>query len=207
MTDPNDWWIEGSYFEACNCEAVCPCRQQGNRPGGRSSYGICEFALSWYIERGAFDGVDLSGFEVVLVGDYDDDEPGSPWRVALYLDDHADRHQQDALADIFLGRAGGTTLANFANAIGEVYAVRSASIHLVHDPDDHTIDVEDHVYVRAKEPVVVEEPVACGIPGYDHPGTEHRCEVMAVDESSLQWEVMGRCGFSTDFSYGAQSPS
>lgn len=207
MTPPTDWWVEGSYFEACNCEAVCPCRQQGGRPGGRSTYGVCDFALSWSIEHGEFDGLDLAGLSVVLAGRYDDDEPDSPWRVALYLDERADRDQRDRLADVFLGRAGGTTVSNFADAIGEVYAVRSAAIRLDHHPGDQGIDVEDHVTVRAAEPVEVDEPVACGIPGYDRPGTEYRCSVMAVDDSPLRWEVTGRCGFSTDFSYRAEDPA
>ncbi|MGO8958205.1 MAG: DUF1326 domain-containing protein [Streptosporangiaceae bacterium] len=44
--------VAGSYFETCNCEAVCPCRRVGERAGGRSTYGICQFALSWLISRG-----------------------------------------------------------------------------------------------------------------------------------------------------------
>src|SRR4051812_10308200 len=54
MTGPADveWRVAGSYFEACNCTAVCPCRRVGERDGGRSSYGVCQFALSWQIDRG-----------------------------------------------------------------------------------------------------------------------------------------------------------
>jgi hypothetical protein len=35
-----DWQVAGSYFEACNCEAICPCRSIGGRPGGttRANY-------------------------------------------------------------------------------------------------------------------------------------------------------------------------
>ncbi|HEV8277455.1 MAG TPA: DUF1326 domain-containing protein [Streptosporangiaceae bacterium] len=49
---PRAWAVAGSYFEACNCEAICPCRRVGERAGGRSTYGICQFALSWQISRG-----------------------------------------------------------------------------------------------------------------------------------------------------------
>ena len=58
------WRVSGSYFEACNCEAVCPCRQIGGsmgRAGGRSTYGVCEFALSWWILEGHSGSIDLSG--------------------------------------------------------------------------------------------------------------------------------------------------
>jgi hypothetical protein len=201
VTAPMQWTVEGSYFEACNCEAVCPCRRQGDRPGGRATYGICDFALSWLVERGRADDLDLAGFEVVLAGSFDADEPGSPWRVVLYVDERADHARRAVLADIFLGRAGGTTLAYFAQAIGEVYAVRAADIRLDHSRGRQRIRVDDYVAVRALRPVEVDEPVSCGIPGHDRPGTEMTTEVQRVDDPPLRWEVFGRCGFATDFAY------
>jgi hypothetical protein len=151
--------------------------------------------------RGRADDLDLSGFEVVLAGSFDADEPGSPWRVALYVDERADRAQHAALADIFLGRAGGTTLAYFAQAIGEVHAVRAARIGLDHTPGRQRIHVDDHVAVRALRTVEVDEVVSCGIPGHDRPSTEMLTEVQRVDDPPLRWEVFGRCGFATDFAY------
>jgi hypothetical protein len=47
------WRISGSYLEACNCEAICPCRRIGGRQGGRSTYGVCLGSLSWQIEEGS----------------------------------------------------------------------------------------------------------------------------------------------------------
>jgi hypothetical protein len=154
------WRVAGSYFEACNCEAICPCRVTGGRAGGRSTYGICDFALSWLVADGAVGPVDLSGLAVVLAGSYSDDEPGSPWRVVLYVDERAAPAQRDALTAIFLGRAGGTTLRNFAHAIGQVYAVRPARIDLDHHPDRPRFGVENVVAVSAAESVVTDEPVA-----------------------------------------------
>ena len=58
-----------------------------------------------------------------MVGSYGDDEPASPWRVALCVDERGSEDQRDILAEIFPGRAGGTVFRNFAAAIGEVYAV------------------------------------------------------------------------------------
>jgi hypothetical protein len=113
------WEVAGSYFEACNCDVVCPCRRVDGRAGGRSTHGVCQFALSWQISRGAAGALALDGLAVVMAGWYDDDEQGSPWRVILYVDELANREQHDALAAIFLGHASGTTLANFAAAIGD----------------------------------------------------------------------------------------
>jgi hypothetical protein len=197
------WCVSGSYFESCNCDAVCPCRQVGGRPGGRSSYGICQFALSWRIDEGRFGDVPLDGREVVLAGWYDDDEPGSPWRVMLYVDEDADDSSFDALSDIFLGRAGGTARRNYAAAIGEVHAVRRARIALSHVTHDRSITVDELVRVRAVEDVRTDETVSCGIPGHDRPGQEMVAQVMAVTDPPLRWDVTGRCAFAGDFEYAS----
>ena len=104
-----NWRVGGSYFEGCNCEAICPCRSVGGRPGGPSTYGECFGALSWLVEFGHFADLDLSGLQVVLALRYRDDiTPSTRWEVVLYVDDTATEAQHEALADIFLGRAGGT---------------------------------------------------------------------------------------------------
>jgi hypothetical protein len=195
------WHVAGSYFEACNCEAICPCRAVGDRPGGRSTYGICQFALSWWVRDGHFGDTRLDGLKVVMAGFYDDDEKRSPWRVSLYVDEAATEAQHAALADIFLGRAGGGTWANFARAITDVHNVRSARINLQHDPGDWKIGVEGYIKVEAHEVVPSDVPVACGIPGLDRPGDEVVCTVMSVDDTPLSWQMQGKCGFATDFDY------
>ena len=82
-----DWHVRGSYFEACNCEAICPCRSVGGRPGGPSSFGECFGALSWHIHHGHADGADLSGLQAVMSLRYlDRVQPGTPWEVVLYVD-------------------------------------------------------------------------------------------------------------------------
>jgi hypothetical protein len=111
--------------------------------------------------------------------------------------------QQQVLTDIFLGRAGGTTLRNFALAIGEVYAVRQAQIELHHAPGKEFITVERYVTARTARPVLSDEPIACGIPGYDRPGQEIIAEDFQADEGSLRWSVSGRCGFATSFAYSS----
>jgi hypothetical protein len=200
---PQSWRVAGSYFEACNCDAVCPCRTLGERPGGRSTHGFCQFALSWWVKHGWADRISLDDCKVVLAGWYDDDEPGSPWRVILYIDEVASPAQRDALADIFLGRAGGTTVTNFAAAIRTVHAVRRAQIDLSHEPRRWWIRADKFVTVTATEPFETHVPVACGIPGLDRPGTEVRSDTLVVQDRPLDWRLHERCGFATDFDYAS----
>src|ERR1700745_2388705 len=78
------WRIRGSYFESCNCDAICPCRRIDGVAGGRSTHGVCLGVLSWLIADGAVDGTDLSGLPAAMATRYSDDEPRSPWTWLLY---------------------------------------------------------------------------------------------------------------------------
>lgn len=197
------WSVEGSYFEGCNCEAICPCRSVNDRPGGPSTYGECFGALSWQIVKGHSGDVDLSGLLVVLSLRYFDRvQPSTPWEVVLYVDERAGTAQHAALADIFLGRAGGTVSQLYGPAIGDVHAVRSAQITLEHGEEVRRINVAGYVTVEAREEVPADGPIRCGIPGFDHPGTELRNDIARSRDPALRWEVHGRgASFATDFAY------
>lgn len=199
-----DWHVRGSYFEACNCEAICPCRSVGGRPGGPSSTGECFGTLSWHIHHGRADGIDLSDLRTVLSLRYFDRvQPSTPWEVVLYVDADADAGQRAALADILLGRAGGTVAQLYGPAIGEVHAVRPARISLEHAMPRRRIDVVGYLTVQAEGDASEPGDVRCGIPGFDHPGTELYGDTLLSTDPALRWEVRGRrnAAFTTDFDY------
>ena len=197
------WSIAGTYLEACNCDAICPCRRVGGRAGGRSTYGVCEGALSWAIERGHADDVDLDGLAVVLALRYDDDEPGSPWDFWLYVDDRADERQHAALATIFTGAAGGTAIVQFPWAFkaSRPLGVRSVPITVEHHERRGWFRAGEYVEVRVGAPVADQEPVTCIIPGHDRSGSEHRAEQLRVSDGPLAFELSGRCAYQSTFAY------
>ena len=199
------WHVTGSYFEACNCLAICPCRRRGGQKSiGKPTYGVCDFALSWQVLQGSFGPLSLDGLSVIMAGSYRGDEPGTPWRVCLYLDERATPEQHAALAAIFTGRAGGTSLRNYAVVIGEVYAVRRANIEFDHRRNHWSMRADNYVAVRAAVPVESPLAVSCGIPGHDRPGEELLTELMQVNDSPLIWGVQARCGFATSFAYHSE---
>jgi hypothetical protein len=200
------WYVTGSYFEACNCQAICPCRRRGGSKSiGKPTHGVCDFALSWQVLQGAFGGLSLDGLSVIMAGSYRDDEPGTPWRVCLYVDERASANQHSALAAIFTGQAGGTSLRNYASVIGEVYAVRRAHIELDHRRNHWSMRADNYVAVRGATPVESALAISCGIPGHDRPGEELRAAAMQVNDSPLIWGVQARCGFATTFAYHSEA--
>jgi hypothetical protein len=201
-----DWRVSGTYFEACNCEAICPCRSVSGRPGGPSSFGECFGALSWHIRQGHADRTNLSDLQVVMAIRYlDRVQPSTRWEVVLYVDRAADEDQRAAIADIFLGRAGGTVGRLYGPAIGEVHVVRSAQITLEHVAPRKRIGVVGYLTVEAEGDASAAGDVRCGIPGFDHPGTEYHGEGLRSTDPELRWEVRGRrhAAFATDFDYSS----
>ena len=205
MSQPNTQWrVRGTYFEGCNCDAVCPCRSVGGRPGGRSTHGVCYGSVSWHVVDGHAGSVDLSGLDVVLSLRYHDDiDPSTPWEVVLYVDDRADGQQHEALASIFLGRAGGSVARLYGPVIGTVHAVRPARITLEHGAARKRIGVAGYLRVEAHGEASETGDVRCGIPGFDHPGTELYADVLDSTDELLRWEVRapGRASFATEFEY------
>jgi len=196
------WSVAGSYYEVCNCEAICPCRRSGGRKGGRPSYELCDFAVSWWIKQGRAGAIDLADLKVVMVGRWER-TPENPWHVTLYVDDRATPAQKDALAAVFLGRAGGSPARSYAANIVEVHAVKSARIDLDHTPVRERIEVAPYLTVRTREAVPHDFSVTCGIPGHEHPGQEIRAELFRYEDPPYDWDVRGKCGFATNFAYSS----
>src|SRR4051794_14467110 len=153
MAAATTWHIRGSYFESCNCDAICPCRRIDGVAGGRSTHGICVGVLSWLIEVGEADGVDLSGLAVALATRYDDDEPGSPWSFVVYLDSRAREEQRDALEAIYTGRLGGDAETHFPWAwkASTLLAVRVGEFEVDHTPRRQRLRIRDYVTVAIRD--------------------------------------------------------
>src|SRR5581483_4628861 len=73
------WSLEGSYFESCNCDVLCPC--------GASFFALpadnerCNVTLVFHVDRGDVDGVDVSGLTWAIVADTPGKMADGNWRV------------------------------------------------------------------------------------------------------------------------------
>ena len=204
--DAVPWWISGSYLEACNCQAICPCRRIGGNPGGRSSYGECLGALSWLVEEGRAGDVELAQMKAVLTSRYHDDEPGSPWTFVLFVDARGEPRQRQAMADILTGRLGGTPRKQFpwvykhANLLG----VEMLDIEIDHTPGRGWFTAGGKVEVRVSRPVSDRATVTCVIPGHHRTGRELISDRINVDAGPLVFSVAGRCAYESTFAYSSE---
>jgi hypothetical protein len=197
------WRISGTYLEACNCEAICPCRRVGGRAGGRSTYGECLGALSWIVREGGVEDVDLARMRAVLVTRYHDDEPGSPWTFALFVDARGHEHQRQAMADILTGRLGGSPRKQFPWVFKEAHllGVEALDIEIDHTPGRGWFRAPGKFDVRMREPVPDQEAVTCVIPGHHRQGRELVSDLIDVNAGPLAFSVSGRCAYESTFDY------
>jgi hypothetical protein len=197
------WHIRGTYFESCNCDAICPCRRVDGVAGGRSTHGVCMGVLSWLIEAGDADGVDLAGQPVALALSYSDDEPGSPWTWILYLDANGSDAQRSALEQIFTGRLGGDALQHFPWAWKDstLVAVRPVEIEVEHEPRRQWLRIRDHISLRIRDCYAEQGQVTCVIPGHDRTGEELLTDELSVQDGPLGFSFSGTCGYASSFDY------
>jgi hypothetical protein len=197
------WRIQGTYFESCNCDAICPCRRIDGAAGGRSTHGECLGLLSWLIAEGEVDGTDVGGLPVALASRYSDDEPGSPWTWILYLSEAASDEQRAVLEGVFTGRFGGDALRHFPWAWkeSELVAVRPVSIEVDHRRRRQRLRVRDRASVRIRGRHDDQGTVTCVIPGHERDGEELVADELVVDDGPLAFRYRGVCGYGSTFDY------
>jgi hypothetical protein len=120
------WQIRGEYFETCSCDYVCPCRTSNLT--ARPTQGWCTVAFVQHIDSGQYNGVQLDGLNFVILLHTPEEMSKGNWTVGLITDERASPKQQQALAAIASGQAGGPIaplgglISNFAGI--EVRSIR-----------------------------------------------------------------------------------
>lgn len=131
--------LEGKLLEVCNCNVLCPC-WIGENPDN----GTCDTVVSYYIEQGTIEGIDVSGLSIALVAFIPENVLKGDWRVAVFIDDKATPKQQDALLNVWTGKLGGP-VADLAKLVGEVVTVQRAPITFKVSGGEGTLKIGDVV--------------------------------------------------------------
>jgi hypothetical protein len=132
--------LEGSSQEACTCEAGCPC-WAGDEP-----YESCGTVLSWHIDNGTIEGVDVSGRAVAVVADTPCSSVANHGAASatLYIDDEATPEQEEALLNAWTGKLGGP-VADLAQLFGEVTGTERAPITFSADGGTGTLAIGQEI--------------------------------------------------------------
>lgn len=200
------WRLDGTYFENCSCEVVCPCSAADF--GAPADYERCRALLVFHVDVGQIDGVDVSGMTVGVFADTPAMMVEGNWRVGLFMDGKASERQATKLAGVFSGQMGGP-MAGLAPLITEFLGIESAPIEYSGEGRNHRVRIGDRVEIAVED---IESPLDPGGPsprltGLHHPAnstlTVARATASRIDAFGLQISSTGKSGFSAPFAWSA----
>ena len=201
------WRLEGTYFENCNCDMVCPCTTSGLTVA--ADQDRCRLVLAFHVDRGDVDGLDVSDKTVVVVADTPPVMAEGSWRVGVVMDAAASPEQAAGLGAIFGGAAGGP-MAALAPLISEMLGMESAPIEYVDDGRRHSLRVGDLMDVEIEDfvpPQLLPDGDVEMLTGIFHPAnstlTVAKANRSRVSVFGLDFANDGKNGHSAPFSWSA----
>jgi len=194
--------LEGRLLEVCTCNILCPC-WVGEDPDG----GTCDGLLSWRIDKGKVDAVDVSGHTIAVLGHIPGNILAGNWRVRIYVDDGATLDQKNALVDVWTGKHGGP-LADLAKLVGEVIAIEQAPITFDIKGADGTVKIGSSIEATLKpfqgatgKDTAMYDTIFTTIPG--SPAYVGKADFYKVNVPEFQIDLKGHNAVSGSFKFVA----
>lgn len=195
-----EWKLSGTYFETCNCEAACPCVFTSP-----PTEGDCTALVAWHINEGRFGDTRLDGLNVALAVHAPGTMVETRWKVAAYFDDRASQAQNDALHQIFGGKAGGHP-AVLASFIGELLGARNVPMRFEGTGKNASLTIPgiadaeiETLAGQGGAPITIANHPLAIAPG--EPATVARSKHFRFTDFGLDWTLSGRNGFLSAFTY------
>jgi hypothetical protein len=200
------WNLEGTYFENCPCDMVCPCTTSGlTKPADTER---CRVVLVFHIDSGEVDGVDTSGLTVAVLADTPRVMADGNWRVGLFMDEDATQEQADKLAAVFSGQLGGP-MEVLSGLFAENLGIKVAPIEYEDDRRRHRVRIGDFVEIEIEDfvPPQIPEGEVSKLTGIFHPAnstlTIAQATTSRVNAFGLEFSNAGKNGHSAPFSWAA----
>jgi hypothetical protein len=198
------WKLEGTYFETCSCDVVCPCTASLANPATRDR---CNVTLVFNVVDGDVEGTDVSGLTVAAIADTPKVMTDGNWRLGVFIDGAASDEQADKLGAVFSGALGGPMQA-LGPLIGENLGVERQAIEVREDGLRHSVKIGEAVDFEIEDivPFGVETGEPARLTGIFHPAgselTISRATRSNIDAFGIRYE--GKSGFSrSNFSWAA----
>ena len=191
------WKIEGTYFETCSCEVVCPCTAS---LALGADYDRCKVVLVFNVRDGDVEGTDVSGLTVAAVADTPKVMSDGNWRLGVFIDAAASDQQAEALGAVFSGGLGGP-MAALGPLVSENLGVERASIEVHEEGLRHSVRIGDAVDFEIEDvvPFGVDSGKPARLTGIFHPAGAELTIAKATRSniSAFGVEYEGKAAFST----------
>jgi len=196
------WRLEGTYFESCSCDEVCPCTWSAFT--AKATLDRCRALLAYHVESGEVDGVDVSGLSFALFLDTPPVMSEGNWRVGVYLDDAASDSQAERLGAVLSGQLGGPP-AMLGPLIGELLGIERVPIDFYEDGGQHRVQVGDAGGFEVTDFAVGEGQQPVRLENVFHPSnttlTVAPATTATLSTFGIDWGRAGQSGFTAPFSW------
>jgi hypothetical protein len=195
------WHLNGTYFETCSCDVVCPCTASLSLGADRDR---CRVVLVFHVAEGDVDGTDVSGAKVAIVADAPKLMTDGDWRVGVFLD--APDEQAEKLGAVFGGHLGGPPAA-LAPLLGEQLGLERTRIDVSEEGLRHSVRIGDAVDFEVEDvvPFGVEDGRPVKLVGVFHPASSELTVARATRSriNAFGIEYDARAAFSAPFAWAA----
>ena len=198
------WSLQGTYFETCSCEVVCPCTASLSLG---ADYDRCRVTLVFNVVDGDVEGTDVSGLKVAAIADTPKVMSDGNWRLGVFIDAAASDEQAAKLGAVFGGQLGGPMEA-LGPLVSENLGVERASIDIEEEGLRHSVKIGDSIEFEIEDVVSfgVESGEPARLVGIFHPAGSELTISKATRSriSAFGIEYEGKSGFSSSqFSWAA----
>ena len=198
------WKLDGTYFENCSCDWVCPCTYSSLT--APATQDRCQVVLIYHIDSGQIDGADVGGLSVAVVADTPRMMTDGNWNLGLIIDAQASQDQADKLAAVFSGQSGGP-MAGLTPLVGKVLGVERASIEYRDDGLRHSARIGDDISVAVEDfvPPSMAGAEPTRLVGVFHPSSTTLTIAKPVSSRirafGMEFHNEGKSAFSAPFSW------
>ena len=198
------WKLEGSYFETCSCDLMCPCNMSMDHG---ATYDYCRVTLVFDIADGAIEDTDVSGLAVAVIADTPKIMTEGNWRLGMFIDERATDEQMEKLGAVFSGQKGGP-MEGVLPLVGEMLGVERARFEVVEEGLRHSVRIGDAIDFEIEDivPFGSETGQPVRLVGMFHPVSSefNAAEAKRSRISAFGIEYEGKTGISTsEFAWAA----
>jgi hypothetical protein len=191
------WKLDGSYFETCSCDVMCPCTASLALGATKDR---CNATLVFHIKSGEVEGVDVSGLTVAAIADTPKVMGDGNWRLGVVIDEAASEEQADKLGAVFSGALGGP-MAALEPLVSENLGVERLPIEVKEDGLKHSVRIAEAIDFEVEDvvPVGVETGEPAKLTGIFHPAGSELTVAHATRSNINVFGIryVGKSGFST----------
>ncbi len=198
------WNLQGTYFETCSCEVVCPCAAS---LALGADYDRCRVTLVFNVAQGDVEGTDVSGLTVAAIADTPKVMTDGNWRLGVFIDAAASDEQAEKLGAVFGGQLGGP-MEMLAPLVSENLGVERVAIEVREEGLRHSVKIGDAIDFEIEDvvPFGVESGEPARLVGIFHPAgselTISKATRSRINAFGIEYE--GKAGFSSSqFSWAA----